>query len=228
MSELPGESELVQRVMQMLKNAGYRVKSQWPVGTNCLDLVVEGAGKRLAVECDGDRQCAEEQLAEDMARQAILERLGWRFARIRGSQFFRDPERAIEALLTRLRLLGIPPEGAQSSANASEEEEAELQERIFYRAAELRLEWMENGDAQEAQTTPPVASGWGQPWRRQVVVEETKPIPPQVALLTQDARHEADSRVVPLPLGKDSPMVDLDWDRLWSDWIQKQSGFSQP
>lgn len=223
LAEQPDESDLVKRVMQMLRDAGYRVKAQWPVGTHRLDLVVEGAGKRLAIACDGDGPCAEEQLAEDMARQAILERLGWRFARIRGSQFFRDPERTLDALLARLRLLGIPPEGTQSCADAAEEEAADLQERIFYRAAELRLEWMEDGDAQEAQPKPAVASGWGQPWRRKVVVEQTVPARAQEALPAQGARPEADHRMLPPPVGKDSPLVDLNWDQLWSEWRWKQS-----
>jgi hypothetical protein len=46
----------------------------------------------LRLKCDGDRFHPIEKLAEDMARQAVLERLGWKFIRIRGSQFFRDRE----------------------------------------------------------------------------------------------------------------------------------------
>ncbi|HEU5370472.1 MAG TPA: AAA domain-containing protein, partial [Ktedonobacterales bacterium] len=136
-SEQAIESELARRVRQMLAQAGYRVKSHWSVGTHHLDLVVEGGGKRLAIACDGDCWQPEEALAEDMARQAILERLGWRFARIRGSQFFRDPEGTLEALLAHLRLLEIPPEGALAAA-ASPAEEAALKERVMQRAAELR------------------------------------------------------------------------------------------
>ena len=43
-----------------------------------IDLVVEGAGKRLAIECDGDpsQWVDVNKLPEDMERQAILERLG--------------------------------------------------------------------------------------------------------------------------------------------------------
>src|ERR1051326_7641828 len=59
------QSELAKRVMQMLLQAGYRVKSHWPVGANHIDLVVEGAGKRLAIECDGDRWYPEDRLDED-------------------------------------------------------------------------------------------------------------------------------------------------------------------
>src|SRR5471030_616401 len=72
-------------------------------------MVVEGDGKRLAVECDGDRWHPIEKLADDMARQAILERLGWTFSRIRGSAFFRDEEEAMRPVFERLDELGIAP-----------------------------------------------------------------------------------------------------------------------
>ncbi len=105
------ESEFEKQVLRRLMQAGYHVIPQWRVGAYRIDLVVEGGGKRLAVECDGDRWHPIEKLAEDMARQAILERLGWRFERIRGSQFFRNPDKAMEPVFARLRTLEIPPEG---------------------------------------------------------------------------------------------------------------------
>ncbi len=200
-SEQDIESELEQRVMQMLLQAGYRVKSRWPVGTHTIDLVVEGAGKRLAIACDGDRWYPEEQLAEDMTRQAILERLGWRFSRIRGSQFFRDPEYTLEALLARLRLLGIPPEGAQSSANAPEEDAAALEHRIICRAAELRQEWAARSDEQDAQPKPAGSSAWGQPWRRSVVAEQPQPASAEDGLIpAEDAPADPDHWILPPPV----------------------------
>jgi len=66
------ESEFEKQVLRKLIQAGYRVVPQWHVGAYRIDLVVEGDGKRLAVECDGDRWHPVEKLAEDMARQAIL------------------------------------------------------------------------------------------------------------------------------------------------------------
>jgi hypothetical protein len=74
-------------------------------------MVVQGNGKRLAVECDGDRWHPIEKLSEDMDRQAILERLGWVFARIRGSAFFRDSKAAMLPVFERLEELGIAPHG---------------------------------------------------------------------------------------------------------------------
>lgn len=103
-------------------------------------LVVVGSGKRLAVECDGERYHGPEKLQDDMARQAILERLGWQFVRVRGSVFFRDEERAMRPVFQRLDELGIAAElrselGGVSSASDS------VTQRVIRRAEELRTEW---------------------------------------------------------------------------------------
>ena len=78
------ESELERLVLARLIEAGYRVVPQRWVGYYRIDIVVEGSGKRLAIECDGDRYHPTEKITEDMERQAILERLGWTFVRVRG------------------------------------------------------------------------------------------------------------------------------------------------
>lgn len=105
------ESPLEREVVRRLTDAGYRVKQQVSVGHLRIDIVVEGEGEdaRLALECDGDRYRALESLSEDAARQAILERLGWQFVRIRGSLYYRDPDAAFKRVLDRLGELGIEP-----------------------------------------------------------------------------------------------------------------------
>lgn len=108
------ESEFERRVLSWLQNAGFRVRSQWQVGCYRIDMVVEGTESRLAIECDGDRWHPPEKLAEDMQRQADLERLGWQFARIRGSQFFRDPELAMRPVAEKLKRMGIVPLGEEA------------------------------------------------------------------------------------------------------------------
>jgi very-short-patch-repair endonuclease len=104
------ESPFEREVLKRLTDAGFKVKTQWQVGYFRIDMVVEGGGKRLAVECDGDRYHPMEKLAEDMDRQAILERLGWQFVRIRGSAFYRDKELSMRPVFTRLAELEITQE----------------------------------------------------------------------------------------------------------------------
>jgi len=114
------ESPFEKEVLKRLIDAGYRVKTQWQVGYFRIDMVVEGDGKRLALECDGDRYHPIEKLAEDVERQAILERLGWKFVRIRGTAFYRNPDRAMAEVFSKLIELGIPPVGSDGEAPSSD------------------------------------------------------------------------------------------------------------
>jgi len=110
---------------------------------------VEGGGRRLAIECDGDKPAALDQLREDMARQAILERLGWSFVRVRASEFFMNPEKAIKPVLARLNELKIRPEGGNGKAETPQNGK-EVLERIMRRAAEYREHWLNQAKAQLA------------------------------------------------------------------------------
>nr|WP_255203395.1 AAA domain-containing protein [Myxococcus sp. AM011] len=140
-AEVKTESPFEREVLARLLRAGFRVTPQWKVGHYRIDLVVEGGGRRLAVECDGDRYHPIEKLPEDMARQAILERLGWRFVRIRGSAFFRDADAAMKPVFARLAELEISPE-AGKKADATEEARGDSLRASLVRSAEaLVREW---------------------------------------------------------------------------------------
>lgn len=134
------ESEFEKQVLQMLSLRGYHVEPQWPVGRFRIDLVVVGHHRKLAVECDGERwHRTEDQRSYDFDRQMLLEQQGWIFARIRGSLFFRDKERAMEPVFSKLEDLGIKPQDMQL-------EEADLPagvERVRQMAQELRRDWTE-------------------------------------------------------------------------------------
>jgi very-short-patch-repair endonuclease len=138
-SESASETPLENEVHTRLFEAGYRVLPHFRVGYYTIDLVVEGGGRRLAIECDGDKTVAVEQLREDMARQAILERLGWSFVRVRGSEFFLDPEKAMKPVLARLKDLKIRAEGGNAEAPQNGKD---VLERILQRAAEFRQHWV--------------------------------------------------------------------------------------
>jgi superfamily I DNA and/or RNA helicase/very-short-patch-repair endonuclease len=77
---------------------GYRPIPQFRVAEKKIDIVIEGARDRLAVECDGDAWHGPEQYEQDQFRQRILERAGWHFWRIRGSAFYHDQEHALDPL----------------------------------------------------------------------------------------------------------------------------------
>jgi very-short-patch-repair endonuclease len=131
------ESPFELAVLQRLVSAGFKVTPQHGVGHYFIDLVVEGNRKRLAVECDGDKFHTEDKLREDADRQAVLERIGWQFVRLRGTQFYRDPDGTMRRLFDDLKRLGIPPEG-HLDAQSAENEASGLVERVKRRAAELQ------------------------------------------------------------------------------------------
>jgi very-short-patch-repair endonuclease len=135
------ESPFEREVLRRLVREGYRVTPQWKVGARRIDLVVEGNGKRLAVECDGDRFHPQEKLADDMERQAVLERLGWIFTRIRGSVYFRDPDRAMKTVFEKLQNLEIFPTEEFVEAPAPKAPSNELTDRVSRRAEQLRQDW---------------------------------------------------------------------------------------
>jgi len=97
-------------VMRRLLDRGFCVQPQvGPFGFR-IDLVVEGSnGRRLAIECDGDRFHGPEQWREDMRRQRVLERAGWQFWRCFASSFYRDVDAVTADLFNTLSRLGIEP-----------------------------------------------------------------------------------------------------------------------
>ena len=140
-------SMLAGQVAARLAGLGYRVIPQRRVGHYVIDLVVEGNGKSVAVECDGDRFHPPERLPDDMARQAVLERLGWTFIPIRGSQFLRDPDGSMEPILARLKAAGIAPVAPGESEEPAVAQEIHLRDRIVKRAQEIRRMWRGEGPA---------------------------------------------------------------------------------
>jgi very-short-patch-repair endonuclease len=133
------DSPFEKAVMQRLIAAGYRVRSQWLVGAYRIDLVVEGLTRKLAVECDGEKWHTPEQLQNDLERQAILERLGWIFVRVRGSIFFRNPDAAMAPVFAKLADLEIEALGPVS--DSEQRADSPLVERIRRSAEALRLKW---------------------------------------------------------------------------------------
>jgi very-short-patch-repair endonuclease len=76
-------------VFLKIVDRGYQVRPQFEVAKYYIDLVIEGATNKLAVECDGDRWHSEpEQRERDIDRERILKRSGWTFWRVRGSEFY--------------------------------------------------------------------------------------------------------------------------------------------
>jgi very-short-patch-repair endonuclease len=145
------DSPFEKLVLQLLIGAGYRVQTQWPVGAYRIDLVVEGQTQRLAVECDGEKWHTREHLQSDIERQTVLERLGWKFIRIRGSLFFRNPDAAMAPVFRRLDELGIEPQRQDISSSYP----SDAVDRVRRRAETLRTEWQGPVDTDSVPTPVP-------------------------------------------------------------------------
>ena len=141
------ESPFERLVMADLINAGYRLTPQWEVGAYRIDIVVEGTKKRIAVECDGDRYHPPEKLADDLQRQMVLERLGWRFVRLRGSEYFRDPKKTMNRVFGELDEFGIEKLGPAADAPKNQSGPSELRRRILELALRIKTEWAEKDQA---------------------------------------------------------------------------------
>ncbi|MFC7648582.1 histone-like nucleoid-structuring protein Lsr2 [Streptosporangium lutulentum] len=110
------DSLFEQRVFLHIHRRGYHVVPQVEANGRRIDLVVSGAKGRLAVECDGDFwHGTPEQRAEDLDRERELKRAGWRFWRIRESEFYFDPSAAMESLWAELDHRGILPNEVETS-----------------------------------------------------------------------------------------------------------------
>ncbi len=129
------ESPFEKEVANKLVSLGYQIDPQHQVGSYRLDFVVRDGDHAVALECDGEAyHSTPEQITHDMERQAILERSGWVFIRLRGSEYYRDPERAIARLCEALHDHNIDPSSEKVEAVA---DQGELLERVKERASKL-------------------------------------------------------------------------------------------
>ncbi|MFS8064294.1 MAG: AAA domain-containing protein, partial [Luteimonas sp.] len=139
-AESPFESEIIARLV----NAGYRVKPQVWVGRYRLDMVVSDEESQVALECDGDRWHGVDQIPMDMVRQAILERAGWRFIRVRGTRFFRDPDSTMSWVFDEFKRLGVYPSRGPHGTSEVRGEGQEYRDKVVRRAWEImrEREWL--------------------------------------------------------------------------------------
>jgi len=134
------ESPFERAVIERLVAAGYAVEPQVWVGAYRIDMVVSCGDNQVALECDGDRFHGLDEIPQDMARQAVLERAGWRFIRVRGTRFFRAPETTMVWVFDELARLGIEPVGDLTPAANANGEGQVARDAIVRRAWEIMRE----------------------------------------------------------------------------------------
>jgi very-short-patch-repair endonuclease len=99
------DSEFEAEVASALQQRGIFVFHQYPACGFHIDLVCEREGARVAVECDGERYHLDEHgqpKLEDLEREAILRRAGWRIVRIPYRKWLRDSQEEVRTVLNAL------------------------------------------------------------------------------------------------------------------------------
>ncbi|AYD39144.1 hypothetical protein D4Z93_00625 [Clostridium fermenticellae] len=101
------QSKFQKDVYNMLIDEGYFITPQVQVGEYKIDLVVEDEKSRMAIICDGDAAGDGLDWRSSIERQLNLERLGWKFCRIRGTEFYYNPQKAIDKICKKLKFAQI-------------------------------------------------------------------------------------------------------------------------
>ena len=94
------ESNFERDIYNYLIPKGYSLVPQFKVGNYRLDFVLTNDNnQKIAIECDGDRYHGVPELEHDLERQSVLERCGWKFIRIRASEFYYNREESTKKLV---------------------------------------------------------------------------------------------------------------------------------
>lgn len=133
-------SEFENEIIKYLLEKNYTVKQQLKVGSYDIDIVAIYNNKKIIIECDGkNSNCSQEEIIINLAEQEVLERCGWEFIRVRASQYFRNPDKAMKELILQLEDKGIYPNNKENHSN-----ENELLNNIKSKALELMEKYEEN------------------------------------------------------------------------------------
>lgn len=136
------ESSLATAVYRELVRYGYHVEKHFAAGAYTIDMVVLGQGQKVAIDCDGEHWVSSiQQAAEERCQQAVLERLGWNFLRIRGSHWYRDPEETFRRLMAGLAFQGIEPETAGADCQLAGNQRETVLSDVRQRAETILRQW---------------------------------------------------------------------------------------
>lgn len=70
--------------------------------------------------------------------------MGWTFSRVRSTEFFRNPDRALKPIFEKLQALEIVPQTTKSFKTDVLKGSSDLVDRIVRRAEKLRSSWTNN------------------------------------------------------------------------------------
>lgn len=96
-------TDFEKEIYKELRNNNIDITSHFKIGKYEIDFVVNDEnGKKIAIECDGDDFKSKEEYEADIIEQDVLTRCGWKFIRLRASQFYANKEKTVSELVTRI------------------------------------------------------------------------------------------------------------------------------
>lgn len=96
-------TDFEKEIYKELRNNNIDITSHFKIGKYEIDFVVNDEnGKKIAIECDGDDFKSKEEYEADIIEQDVLTRCGWKFIRLRASQFYANKCKTVSELLTRI------------------------------------------------------------------------------------------------------------------------------
>lgn len=96
-------TDFEKEIYKELRNNNIDITSHFRIGKYEIDFVVNDEnGKKIAIECDGDDFKSKEEYEADIIEQDVLTRCGWKFIRLRASQFYANKEKTVSELVIRI------------------------------------------------------------------------------------------------------------------------------
>ncbi len=97
-------TDFEKEIYKELRNNNIDVTSHFKIGNYEIDFVVNAEnGKKIAIECDGDEFKSKEEYEADIIEHDVLTRCGWKFIRLRASQFYINKEKTVSELVIRIK-----------------------------------------------------------------------------------------------------------------------------
>lgn len=102
-SEMRFDTDFEREIYKELIDKNINITSHFKIGKYELDFVVnDEKGKKIAIECDGDSLKTKEEFEDDIIEHDVLARCGWKFIRVRASQYYLDKEKTVLNLVDKI------------------------------------------------------------------------------------------------------------------------------
>lgn len=134
------KSKFVEEISENLRSNGYNIQNYFEVGAYTVEIAVTSNGRTVFIECDGEHLKTKFEIRDNIEKQIVLERLGWKFIRVRSSEYYLNPNKTMQNIYKELRSYNIVSEKSNISiTNTSTSYELFKKVKIY--AMQMLEEW---------------------------------------------------------------------------------------